>query len=112
MKTYWEQIDETEKEGFTITIYAAPEDDSPDGHFASGDDAADKELLERIYNNDLAWFQVKCTASKNGIELATDYLGGCCYESYAEFIKCDDYAADMRKTVIAEAKEVITKLIA
>lgn len=103
-------IDKREQDGFTIHCYALPEDMSPVGHFASGDDKADQEIIDKINDGTYRWFMVKVTASKEGIELGTDYLGGCCYESESEFVKEDDYYSDMRNAAIDEAKTILKKL--
>ena len=39
-------------EGFEINVYALPEDSDPAGHFASGDDKADAELVRKIRDGD------------------------------------------------------------
>ncbi len=109
---YSELIHTEVKEGFTIHCYAQQEDISPIGQFASGDDKADQEIIDKIASGDLTWFCAKVTASKEGIELATDYLGCCCYNSYQEFINHNDYYGDMVKTVITEAKSNIKILCA
>ena len=99
-----------EKDGFTIRFYACEEDSSPDGHFDSGDDEYDQEILDKIADGTYTWFIAKVTASKEGIELADEYLGGCCYDTPMQFVKDNDYYADMVNTVIAEAKNKIAKL--
>jgi hypothetical protein len=81
-------------------------------HFATGDDAADAELVAKIENGTYAWFCAKVTASRNDVELAVDYLGCCCYESYREFIEIGGYYQDMRATVVASAKAKILELTA
>jgi hypothetical protein len=101
-----------EKDGFTIDFYACEEDLNPAGQFASGDDAADAEIISKINNGDLVWFLAKVTASKNGIVLGTDYLGGCCYESYEQFVEQNDYYADMVSQAIIEARNAIKALCA
>ena len=53
---------------------------------------------------------MKAIAYKGGIELAEDYLGACCYESLRDFIREDDYYADMRRQVIEDARAAIQKL--
>lgn len=105
-----ELIDEREQDGFKIRLYACPEDCSPVGMFDSGDAALDQEVIDKIEDGTYTWFVAKVTASKNGIELGTDYLGGCCYKSTEEFVKQDDYYSDMRKTAITEAKKAIKGL--
>lgn len=102
---HWELIHEETREGFDIRFYAAPEIDSPDGAF---DD--DGETAAAIYEGRLEWFIAKVTASRNDIQLAADYLGGCSYKSVRDFIRDDDYYADMCEIVIAEARETIKKL--
>jgi len=101
-----------EREGFTIHCYAQEEDISPEGHFASGDDAADAEIIRKIANADLAWFCAHVTASKEGIVLGSDYLGACCYKSTQDFITSNDYYADMVEEVIQQAKTTLKKLCA
>ncbi len=98
--------------GFDIAFYALPEDSSPEGMFSSGDDQADKDLIQKIYNGTYTWFIAKVTASKEGIELGTDYLGGCCYTSEQEFCTTyrNDYYMDMVNTAISKANTNIRKL--
>ncbi len=99
-----------EFEGFTIRFYREDEDMSPVGQFASGDDALDAEVLRKIESGEYDWFCVKVTASKAGIELASTYLGGCCYESFEEFLTPDGYAFDMRSEAVDEARKVLAQL--
>ena len=70
------------------------------------------EQLKEIYNSNVV-FCAKVTAEKNNIEIASDYLGGCIYESEEDFyIKYkDDYFADMVNTVLEEAKKELPILI-
>ena len=100
-----------EFEGFTINFYAEPEYDNPADHFAIGDDDLDREVCEKIARGDYEWFCAKVTASKAGIELASDYLGACCYDSALDFVAQDfDYYSDMRANVVAMARNNIAKL--
>lgn len=107
-----ELIHEETVDGFVIRFHAHEEDESPRGQFTLENGEDDEELLKDIAAGRYAWFAVECTASKCGVELATDWLGCCCYETYADFMTPDGYAADMRATVIAEAHEVIACLSA
>ncbi len=109
---YEELINTEEQDGFEIKFYACEELDDPKGHFASGDDDLDAKLYQQIYDGDVAWFCAKVTASKNDIELATDYLGACCYASAKDFITESGYYDDMVQTVIEQAREAIAKLAA
>lgn len=101
-----------EKDGFEIRLYVFPDDDDPTGHFATGDEAADAELVRQIRDGELEWFVAKVTASKEGIELGADHLGGCCYESYEAFWKAGDYYLDMVSEAIEQAKAAIARLCA
>ena len=99
-----------EFDGFVIALDLEPEHEAPDWDFESDEDR--DETMRKIENGTYLWFMAKVTASKNGIVLATEYLGGCCYESVAAFIEPDGYYTDMRATVADEAKAAIAKLCA
>ena len=97
-----------EFEGFTVTLELLPEDTLPQDQFA-GDPEQDAEIFRLIESGFYLWFCAKVTASRNGIALATDYLGGCCYESADQFV-AGAYFEDMRRTVVDAARATITKL--
>ena len=97
-------------EGFEIRFYREEEDTSPLGQFQLDDGSDDLQRIHDINTGKYDWFSVRCVATKNGIDLATDYLGCCCYESFADFLTPDGYAADMCRSVVNEAKAVIASL--
>ena len=104
--SHWELINTETRNGFTIHAYAAPEDTDPNDHFDDNGESA-----EAINNGVFEWFMVKVTASKAGVKLAEDYLGGCCYANVADFIsEPDSYYADMVIGVTDEAKDKIAEL--
>ena len=103
---YQELIHEEEAGGFTIRFYAMPEDSHPRDSFDDTCHDID-EICRKIDNGTYVWFVAKVTASKNGIELASDYLGACLYESCQQFVADKDYYADMKERVIEEAKQTI-----
>jgi hypothetical protein len=109
--THYELIHEEQSAGFTIRFYATPEDTHPRDLFDPTVSDID-EICRDIDNGRFTWFTAKVTASKNGIELAADYLGGNLYENVRDFVSEHDYYADMRATVIAEAKQAIRELTA
>lgn len=90
-----------------IDFYALEDFNGVRGQFED-DDAA--EIIAQLEAGDLVQFTAKVTASKNGIELAADYLGGCFYKDEKDFINNDCYYGDMVQTVIAEAKQAIIDL--
>ena len=104
---YFEKVDERTIDGFDIVLSVTPESYEPDWDFETEDERM--EVCSRINNGSLLWFCAKVTASKNGIELASDYLGGCCYESIEEFTK-DAYFEGMVEQTIEEATNAIKSL--
>jgi hypothetical protein len=91
-----------------------PEDMPVRGNaMSSGDAAFDKKVEDDILEsldsgNEWAWCTVKVTARLKGTEVAGwDFLGGCSYESEAEFKTPGGYYDDM----MSEAKaDLIKKL--
>ncbi len=103
---HYELIHTEQYKGFDISFYVTHEDLHPRDSFDEFCRDID-ELCQKIDNGDYVWFSAKVTASKNGIELASDYLGGCLYENEKQFIEENFYYADMREIVINEAKKAI-----
>jgi hypothetical protein len=106
MSHYTKQHTET-IEGFEIVFSTAYETTHPRDHFMSEDV---QEYLEGIDSGKYEWFVARVQAFKNGIELGTDYLGGCLYESSMQFVKDNDYYNDMVQSAIKEAKANIQAL--
>lgn len=109
---YRELISTETHDGFEIRFYACEEYLSPRDYF---DESIEEEFgtFEKIADGRLAWFCAQVTASKNGIELATDSLGACCYESAEDFVReSGGYYEDMRATVIKEARATVRELAA
>lgn len=105
---YYETIHKSTAAGFDIVFSAAYEDHAPDWDFDTEEEKQD--LLRRIENGNLVWFVARVQAFKNDIELGTDYLGSCCYDSYMQFVEDSDYYADMVENVVSEARANIAKL--
>ena len=109
--TYYELIHTEQYKGFDINFYITYEDMHPRDSFDETEWNI-KELCQQIDNGDYVWFIAKVTASKNGIELASDYLGGCLYENTMQFVNEGCYYGDMRETVVREATTNIELLAA
>lgn len=107
---YFETIHEETHQGYTIRFSVAPEDMEPDWDFETEEER--QQLLDDINEGRLAWFIAKVEAIKEGIVLGTDYLGGCCYASPMQFVKDNDYYADMVVNVVQQANATIEKLAA
>lgn len=92
-----------------IEVVAEFDEDYPiEGHFATGDDAADRELLGeirfRLANGDVwAWASVKITATYDGVTGESGWLGACSYGSERDF-RCDGYFEDLRDEAIEDLK--------
>lgn len=104
----YENIHTEKAAGFDIVFSVTYEDHEPDWDFESEEDKQD--TLRRIENGDLVWFIARVQAHKNGVLLGTDYLGGCCYDSYMQFVEASDYYADMVVNAVSEARQTIAKL--
>jgi hypothetical protein len=104
----YETIHTSTSAGFDIVFSVTHEDNQPDWDFENEEDK--QATLDRINNGDLVWFVARVQAFKNGIELGTDYLGGCCYDSYMQFVEASDYYADMVENAVSEARSAIAKL--
>ena len=112
MTTHWETIHTEYREGFTITLSFAPETDNPRDHFDGGCEQDDDEIFRKIENGIYLWFVARVEASKAGVVLGTDYLGGCCYSGAKEFMAQDGYFPDMVQSAISEAKKTIIAIAA
>ena len=102
----FEQVYTETFDGFNIALSVTPEDISPRDCFEEDDI---EEIIDKIERGDLLWFVAKVTASKHGVELAEDYLGGCCYTSTRDFID-GDYFYDMKLDAVYHAKEKLSLL--
>ncbi len=106
MATHWETIHTDTIDGFDVTVSVAPEEDDPRDHF---DD--DGETAQAIADGRYDWFMVRVDASREGITLGSDYLGGCCYESALDFVRApSDYYDDMVQNAIQYARDTLRAL--
>jgi hypothetical protein len=107
---HYQTIQTEDKDGFQIVFSVTHEDTHPKDLF---DDTPEEmaELCEKIDNGYYSWFVARVQAFRHGVLLADDYLGGCLYENYTDFIKQDsDYYEDMVGNVITEANKKIALL--
>lgn len=105
--TYWETVHTETRDGFDIELALAPEDKAPDWDFESEDER--QETARRIDNGSLLWFVARVTASRHGVALGTDYLGGCCYDTVQEFLR-DGYYAGMVEQALSEARDTVAAI--
>jgi hypothetical protein len=104
---YWEPAHKETIDGFDIVLSTTPEDMPPDWDETEEQRA---ETLRKINDGTWAYFIAKVEAAKQGIVLATEYLGGCCYDSVEQFVKEGDYYRDMVHEAVAQAKAMIKQL--
>jgi hypothetical protein len=101
---------EIEQDGFTVRFEAVMGDEFGRGDIDQTEEQY-QEMIVKLDNFELYWFDVRVSAHKCGIELAEEHLGSCCYTSYEEFYAEDDgYWGCMKDTVLKAAKEQIEAL--
>jgi hypothetical protein len=105
-----EMISEEQIDGFTVRFYAQPEEDDPADHFDTLGVPELQKDVDAINEGRLLWFMVRCVASKAGVDLGHDYLGGCAYSTYADFLTDGGYSADMRRAAVEAAKAKLAEL--
>ena len=93
-------------EGFTIKVYALPEDTNPADLYDEG--CADD--IAAIRDGRCEWFIAKVAAEAEGLELGCAYLGGCAYYCLRDFINPDDHFGDMRAEAVAEARATLARI--
>jgi hypothetical protein len=105
---HYETIKTEDTQGFHIVCSVAYEDIHPRDCF---DDSVNEieDICHKIETGEYQWFMVRVEAYKQGILLGTDYLGGCLYSTYEEFLQ-DAYYFDMVDNAINEAKLNLEKL--
>lgn len=103
----YETIKTEDVEGFQIVFSAAPEDEHPRDSF---DDHDIEDICRKIDDGTYVWFVARVQAYRHGVLLATDYLGGCLYDSFADFTQEGGYYADMVHNVITAAKSTMARL--
>lgn len=105
----YETIKTEDIRGFHIVFSAAPEDTHPRNSF---DDSCHEieDICRKIDNGTYVWFVARVQAYRHGVLLASDYLGGCLYDSFEDFMQEGGYYEDMVNTVISEAKQTLAAL--
>lgn len=69
-----------------------------------------QDVIDGVDSGALVWFMAHVQVTRYGIALSDEYLGGCCYKSYSDFIS-DGYYSDMVEQAINEAKAKIAELM-
>lgn len=76
------------------------------------DESMVQETIDSVNSDELVHFCAKVSFWFDGMELATDYLGSCFYESYEAFHTTykTEYFHDMAQRVINEGKKELDRL--
>lgn len=109
MTTQWDRIWTFDTARFTIKCDVAEDLDTD----LSWDD--DGSVRRGLDDGRLVAFQVRMSVTFDGYELFCDYLGGCIYKSYAEFIDHrgvhgSTYFSDMVRAATRAARATVLKL--
>jgi hypothetical protein len=110
MINQWETVHTAQVAGFDIELAMQPETYQPDWEFHT--EAERQQLLEDIDSGNMLWFAARVTASKAGVVLSKDYLGGCCYESIEDFMEPGGYYTSMLESAIEQARDKLAELTA
>jgi hypothetical protein len=93
---------------FTILVEREYENDTDFSFDESG------EIEHKCNSGELDAFAVKCGLYLNGKEIASDYLGGCIYESYLDFKdnlgNKNGYFGDMIKQTIKQGRKYLSEI--
>lgn len=96
---------------YAVTCHALVEDCDPADSFQFEDDIA---FARSANGYGPQWFMacVRVVNTETGIELGTDYLGGCSYNSFDEFVtpQKSGYFPDMVRGAIRETRATLEKL--
>jgi hypothetical protein len=104
---YYDTLAEYERDGFTVIVDKSYEDLDPRDMF--DDSVSDvEEIIKDINRGHLEWFMLRVRVMVDGLELGSNYLGGCLYEEPKEILT-DGTAEDCISEALHEAKSQVYK---
>ena len=103
---YYDELAQYERDGFTIIVDKTYEDIDPRGQFDTDDI---EEIIKDIDRGHLEWFMLRVRVLVEGLELSSEYLGGCLYEDPREILT-DGTAEDIIDTAMTDAKKQVYRL--
>lgn len=106
MRREYDELATFERDGFTVVVDKTWEDLSPRDLFEEED--AD-DICRRIDSCELDWFMLRVRVMVEGLEMACETLGGCCYEDAREVLT-DGTAEDKIWEALREAKKDVYRL--
>ena len=108
MQRYYDTIAEFERNGYDIIVDKSYEDLDPKDCF---DDECFNiaEMYADIESGKLDWFMLRVRVMVEGLELASEYLGGCLYTD-AQEVLTDGTAEDLIDQAMEHAKTQVYRL--
>ena len=108
MTRHYEELAVYEREGYEIIVDKTWEDISVADTFDDTQfDIA--EINHNIEHGNLDWFMLRVRVLVEGLELDSEYLGGCLYEDAREVLT-DGTAEDLIEQSLANAKQQVYRL--
>ena len=108
MARYYDTIAEFERNGYDIIVDKSYEDLDPKDCF--DDELFDiKEMYADIDSGRLDWFMLRVRVMVEGLELSSEYLGGCLYKDAREVLT-DGTAEDLIDQALEQAKTQVYRL--
>ena len=105
---YYDELAVYERNGFDIIVDKSYEDLDPKDCF--DDECFDlKEMYSDIECGNLDWFMLRVRVMVEGIELSSEFLGGCLYKDAREVLT-DGTAEDFIAEAMVEAKSKVYHL--
>ena len=105
---YYDTLAEYEREGYTVIVDKSYEDLNPRDCF--DESCTDiEEIIKDIDRGHLEWFMLRVRVLVEGLELDSEYLGGCLYEDARECLT-DGTAEDLIAEALVEAKRDVYRL--
>jgi hypothetical protein len=108
MTRYYDLLAQYERNGFDIIVDKTYEDMHASHCFDDSCHDID-EICKDIDRGHLEWFMLRVRVLVEGLELSSEYLGGCLYEDPKEILT-DGTAEDLIDTAMTDAKKQVYRL--
>ena len=103
---YYDTLTKFERNGLTVIVDKTYEELSPRDLFEESDV---DEIIRKIDRGIYDWFMLRVRVMFEDLELASEYLGGCCYEDAKEVLT-DGVAEDLIFEAMAHAQKRVSDL--
>lgn len=104
---YWDELATYDRNGYEIIVDKSYEDLNPRDMFDECHDV--DEIIKDIERGHLDWFMLRVRVLVEGLEISSEYLGGCLYEDPKEILT-DGTAEDLISTAMDDAKKQVYRL--